>query len=405
MIHLGTCDAGYSNLYHYYGRNESFCQTSPLTTQVFRDSEKDSRNMINIKYITMLASPESVLLAILCPISIFFAEHLISRPLASLFSRYTRKALTDYPTNEVLSYDKSRKTLHKRDQTPIISKHAVKLSVTSIVILILISNPLNLVPTELLDNIISCCQLSLVWCTLRVFNILYSEPDIRRWKLQHANQLGPGLAWNYWDGYIHNFVMERTNVIQSQKRVAFKHRRDFINIVDVISQFREENSHWIRIPPKLLKLVLLVDFTCNFEKDKKKWPELYKMELREDENENLPKMPLRNPIKTSSKSRDFDIKLARVWNPANTNEYFHIVFDAPQILHSAMGGSKSRVKDPELKRRNVEDFVDYLYKILKTEYVTEQVEIVCFNDELLSDCKSQQLSMYEVISQHLKGAR
>ena len=63
------------------------------------------------------------------------------------------------------------------------------------------------------------------------------------------------------------------------------------------------------------------------------------------------------------------------------------------------------MKDPELKRRNVEDFVDYLYKILKTEYVTEQVEIVCFNDELLSDCKSQQLSMYEVISQHLKGAR
>ena len=66
-----------------------------------------------------------------------------------------------------------------------------------------------------------------------------------------------------------------------------------------------------------------------------------------------------------------------------------------------MGGSKSRVKDPEQKRRNVEDFVDYLYKILKTEYVTEQVEIICFNDELLSNCKSQQLSMYEIISKHL----
>ena len=131
-------------------------------------------------------------------------------------------------------------------------------------------------------------------------------------------------------------------------------------------------------------------------------PELIEHDLWEDENENMPKMPLRNPIKTSSKSRDFDIKLARVWNPANTNEYFHIIFDAPQILHSAMGGSKSRVKDPEQKRRNVEDFVDYLYKILKTEYVTEQVEIICFNDELLSNCKSPQLSMYEIISKHLK---
>ena len=131
-------------------------------------------------------------------------------------------------------------------------------------------------------------------------------------------------------------------------------------------------------------------------------PEMIDHDLWEDENENMPKMPLRNPIKTSSKSRDFDIKLARVWNPSNTNEYFHIVFDAPQILHSAMGGRKSRVKDSEQKRRNVEDFIDYLYKILKTEYVTEQVEIICFNHELLSNCKSPQLSMYEVINQHLK---
>ena len=402
MIHLGTCDAEFSNLYHYYGQNESVCHRSPLTTQIFRDSEKDSSNMIKIKYITTLASPESVLLAILCPISIFFAEHLISRPLAILFSRHAQKSLAHYPSKEISSYARSTKITHTRDDTNITSKHAVKLLVTLLVMLILISNPLDLVPSQVVDTILSCCQLALVWCTLRVLGVLYSDPDITRWKLYHTNQLGPGVAWNYWDGYLHNFVMERTNFIQSQKGVAFKHRRDFINIVDVINQFREMNSHLIMIPPKLLKLVLLVDFTCNFEKDKKKWPELYKMELKEDENENMPKMPLRNPIKTSSKSRDFDIKLARVWNPSNKNEYFHIVFDAPQILHSAMGGRKSRVKDPEQKRRNVEDFVDYLYKILKTEYVTEQVEIICFNHELLSNCKSPQLSMYEVINQHLK---
>ena len=160
-------------MYDYYERNESVCNTSPLMTQVFRDLEKDSSNMINIKYITTLASPESVLLAILCPISIFFAEHLISRPLAILFSRHTREPPTHYRTNEILSNATSTKSTHKRRQTNITSKHAVKLLLTLVVILILISNPLDLVPSKVLDNISSCCQLALVWCTLRVLRVVW----------------------------------------------------------------------------------------------------------------------------------------------------------------------------------------------------------------------------------------
>ena len=45
---------------------------------------------------------------------------------------------------------------------------------------------------------------SFVWCTLRYFHILHADPDKRRWRLRHTNQLGPGLAHNYWDGFLQN---------------------------------------------------------------------------------------------------------------------------------------------------------------------------------------------------------
>ena len=55
--------------------------------------------------------------------------------------------------------------------------------------------------------------------------------------------------------------------------------------------------------------------------------------------------------------------------------------------------------DPEQKRRNVDDFILYLRKMLKRHEVTERVEIVSFNDgSMPSDIPHP--SMYEVIKKH-----
>merc|ERR1711902_2981 len=100
-----------------------------------------------------------------------------------------------------------------------------------------------------------------------------------------------------------------------------------------------------------------------------------------------------------SKSRSFKINIARVWNPNNENDFFHIVYDCVDILRSGMGGSKNRVSDPEQKRRNVDDFILYLRKMLKRHEVTERVEIITFNDETLPS-ENLHPPMYEVIKKH-----
>ena len=126
---------------------------------------------------------------------------------------------------------------------------------------------------------------------------------------------------------------------------------------------------------------------------------MFQMEMKEKENEDTPWLEPINPQKMSSKSRGFKINIARVWNPDNENEFFHIIFDAPQILRSAMGGSNCRVDDPAQKRRNVDDFILYLRKMLKRHEVTERVEIVTFNEEM-SPSENLHPSMYEVIRKH-----
>jgi hypothetical protein len=207
------------------------------------------------------------------------------------------------------------------------------------------------------------------------------------------------LAHNYWDGYLQNLVLERPeDHFSYDRKIDFKDRRDFTNIVDLITQFEERHLEWCKIHRSLLKLVILVDYSCNFAKDKKKWPELYKMELRREENENMPKMSPLIPTKMASKTQGFDIKLARVWNPEDENDFFHIVFDAPMILRSAMAGGRVQ-DDLEQKRRNVNDFVKFLQKMLKTKHVTEQVEIICFNDGSTTD---QNPSLYKAIQKHLE---
>ena len=74
------------------------------------------------------------------------------------------------------------------------------------------------------------------------------------------------------------------------------------------------------------------------------------------------------------------------------------MYDCEDILRSGMGGSKSRVNDPKQKRRNVDDFLLYLRKMLKRHEITERVEIVTFNDESMT--QENQLSIYEIIKSH-----
>ena len=254
----------------------------------------------------------------------------------------------------------------------------------------LISNTHVIKPTDLFT-------ISLVWCLLRYFHLLHANPDKKRWRLRHTNQLGPGLAHNYWDGFLQNLVRDNERHVgeYGRKDVAFKDRTDFTSVVDVIAKFEDENALWCYIPRNLKKLVLLVDYTCNFEKDKKKWPELYQMEQLLE----IAKLEPIIPIKMSSKTQKFGINLAKVWNPKNPDEYFHIVFDTCQILRSAMGGAACRVDDPEQKRRNIDDFVLYLRKMLKRHEVTERVEIVSFNDGSMPS-NVPHPSMYEVIKKH-----
>ena len=102
----------------------------------------------------------------------------------------------------------------------------------------------------------------------------------------------------------------------------------------------------------------------------------------------------------ASKTKEFDINLARVWNPENEDEFFHMVFDAPMILRSAMAGERVQ-NDLEQKRRNVNDFVKFLEKMLKTKHVTEQVEIICFNDGSTTE-NIQSPSMFKIIKKHLE---
>lgn len=46
-----------------------------------------------------------------------------------------------------------------------------------------------------------------------------------------------------------------------------------------------------------------------------------------------------------------------------------------------IGGQQTlRVDNPYQRKKNVEDFIEFLRKMLKTHGVTEQVEIICFND-------------------------
>ena len=340
---------------------------------------------------------------------ILITEYFIYRPLITLERHAQQKYYANYQADGLLNdVTTIRKYTQQRHDhlTNIDSLHKtfLKLIPVSILLLFLISNPLNVVPEEIHTKL-KCCYLSMSWCLLRYLNILHADPDVRRWRLLQTNQIGCGLAHNYWDGYLQNFVLARPDVLpdsfESTKNQEFKDRRDFINIVDLIRKFEDEHLDWIRIPKTLRKLVVLIDYSCNFEKDKRKWPDLYGMEVRQDENDNMPKITPRIPIKMSSKTREFGVNLVRVRNPDNEKEYFHIVLDAPMILRSAMGSETPRVADPDQKRRNVEDFIETLEKMLKTHCVTEQAEIICFNDVSLPTTKST--SIYKVIQTHLAG--
>ena len=122
----------------------------------------------------------------------------------------------------------------------------------------------------------------------------------------------------------------------------------------------------------------------------------YTMEQKVGENESMPKFEPINPIKMSSKIQKSSVNFVRVWNPDNIDEYFHIFFNAPLILSSAMG--VNRVKNPEQMRTNIDDFILYLRKMLKRHEVTERVEIISFNHGL--NLRPQNPSIYEIIKSH-----
>ena len=355
---------------------------------------------MNIKQIILYLNCECLLFTIVHMIWIFATEFIFYRVITNHFL-HQKECEKQYTKHELSRLSENRRQAQQDSQNPSMGILAIIkiLSFTFLSVIIYI-DPNGFISNTEVISASGLLAVSFTWCMLRYFNILHAEPDKRRWRLRHTNQLGPGLAHNYWDGFLQNLVRDNDRHVGEypRKGVSFKERTDFTSVIDVISKFEDEHSDWRKIPQNLKKLVILVDYSCNFKKDKSTWPQFYKMERREDENDNMPSLEPINPIKMSSKSRPFKINIARVWNPNDENDFFHIVYDCVDILRSGMGGSKNRVNDPEQKRRNVDDFLLYLRKMLKRHEVTERVEIITFNDETMT--QDNQLSIYEIIKAH-----
>ena len=173
---------------------------------------------MDIKQIISYLNCECLLYIIVHMIWIGATEFFLYRVITNHFL-HQKECEKQYARIELSRLSVNRRQTQQDSQNPSIGILAI-LKIFSFIFLsvIIYIDPNGIISNTQVISTNGLMALSCTWCMLRYLNILHAEPDKRRWRLRHTNQLGPGLAHNYWDGFLQNLVRDNDRHVGESKK-------------------------------------------------------------------------------------------------------------------------------------------------------------------------------------------
>jgi len=203
--------------------------------------------------------------------------------------------------------------------------------------------------------IIKLMSVSMVWSIIRVTGVMDNAVDDLKIFKERSAELGPGLATNYWFGFLQTVLLS-DDVSDG----------DGLNIREKLVEYHDQHHY----PDQHLcsdKIVILIQTNCDFHPDTLQAENVYKTD--HDVVFNY---------------RDQRKRLTVYWINATDDDdgqKLFFVFDFPQILKSSMGPGRGwgESRRPGARRNNIDTFRQTLSRLAKKKHKSRMISYVKYN--------------------------